>query len=218
MNLTDNFSNTLKDYCDTYNLTVADLAKELNFQNEIIENWIEGISMPTVDDLYTICKTIGITIDEALSDRKNKFRLGIIYDFYNELILDKAYFLLNNAYKKFAICENITNCPFNMRKLLHLLNTWGVMCIKIETIQKNQLETDYTIEIKDFVKKCNEQVINMKNDGIFDSLSNDYPEKNIPIIVKFLEYFIKNQTQLFIAMMRYLNLDNLLHNAEKEGL
>ena len=83
---------------DEHGFTVKDIQKYLGLGSvQSIYHWLNGISMPTVDNLYALSCLFQVTVDDLICGNRPKFltnmeqarliRLRGYYDKFNEILV-----------------------------------------------------------------------------------------------------------------------------------
>ena len=63
---------------DKYKLTVRDVQKYLELgSQQSIYHWLNGISMPTIDNLYVLSYLFGVTIDDIVCGNRPEYIIKI---------------------------------------------------------------------------------------------------------------------------------------------
>ena len=60
---------------DKYNLTVKDVQEYLGLgSQQSIYHWLNGISMPTIDNLYALSSLFGVSMDDIVRGNKSDIK------------------------------------------------------------------------------------------------------------------------------------------------
>ena len=69
---------------DKYNLTVKDVQEYLGLgSQQSIYHWLNGISMPTIDNLYALSSLFGVSMDDIVRGKDYSYRR--LFRYYNIL-------------------------------------------------------------------------------------------------------------------------------------
>lgn len=87
----------LKSIMEEKGITAKDVKEYFNFSSvQSVYHWLEGKSLPTLDNIYGLSDLLGVPVDELLSgDRKARYsfkrddsfrRITYYYEFFNRCI------------------------------------------------------------------------------------------------------------------------------------
>lgn len=75
---------------DKCNLTVKDVQEYLELGSlQSIYHWLNGISMPTIDNLYALSNLFGVTIDSIVCGNRPELKSSIdrrLFKYYNMIM------------------------------------------------------------------------------------------------------------------------------------
>ncbi|MCQ2387416.1 MAG: helix-turn-helix domain-containing protein [Clostridia bacterium] len=72
MNINENFATNLVRFRKTLKLTQAEFAEKINYSDKAVSKWERGESVPDIYTLYDIAKFFKVSVDELISQPKEK--------------------------------------------------------------------------------------------------------------------------------------------------
>lgn len=125
----------IHDYRTLYGLSQGELAEKLFVTRQAVSKWEIGLSAPTIDNLFELCKLFNTNFDDILclncKDEyefdffKKKDRMLLINKIINkEVAIDLSSVFIDFTYKeRFMILQNIKNgvIIYNIKLLIPLL-------------------------------------------------------------------------------------------------